>query len=544
MNIFAQRSSKYVSLLILFCVAIVAVAWRYACVPWTDDLQYMRLPGEDVRFWYSEGDFIKDFGDACRAIYYHHIKITSRLPNYIQCLVNLLPKLVVDISHGLMVGLLVLITAYSIAGRRMLKLTHIVGMSALALWTMLPWYDNMASSVFMLNYVWVSVFILIFFQIFLKRNFISSKYQWIQWPIVLIIGMSHEGFTFAMIAACLSILVIDKTDRRRRFRLICTLAVGALFCFMTPGIFSRLQSQVVEQSNGSLLSIIKESILQLESVWMLVVILIFVGFRRGLKYLISILKQEAIYVFVIIFSYAIAIASGTVHRGLWFTDLVAIILSFRLLVLTFKWWQSPQILIGSITSILMLISMIEVCRWQMLLSNEIKEVCRQVELTKRPIAYIDITDSRNIPWWAFDIPKSIASSYGNRSYAFHYGFNDDYTNILILPSDYRFLPIEKWSLIKGSAGLMGQYPLFFSSENIGNDLKITVGNHLPAANLLDRILCAIGSNEVSAKNISFKYYWNVALDNGDTLCAYNIDHLGRTMRNREILLIDRLNQNL
>lgn len=183
--------------------------------------------------------------------------------------------------------------------------------------------------------------------------------------------------------------------------------------------------------------------------------------------------------------------------------------------------------------------MIEVCRWQMLLSNEIKEVCRQVELTKRPIAYIDITDSRNIPWWAFDIPKSIASSYGNRSYAFHYGFNDDYTNILILPSDYRFLPIEKWSLIKGSAGLMGQYPLFFSSENIGNDLKITVGNHLPAANLLDRILCAIGSNEVSAKNISFKYYWNVALDNGDTLCAYNIDHLGRTMRNREILLIDR-----
>lgn len=54
MNIFAQRSSKYVSLLILFCVAIVAVAWRYACVPWTDDLQYMRLPGEYVRFWYSE----------------------------------------------------------------------------------------------------------------------------------------------------------------------------------------------------------------------------------------------------------------------------------------------------------------------------------------------------------------------------------------------------------------------------------------------------------------------------------------------------------
>ena len=42
----------------------------------------------------------------------------------------------------------------------------------------------------------------------------------------------------------------------------------------------------------------------------------------------------------------------------------------------------------------------------------------------------------------------------------------------------------------------------------------------------------------------FLYYWNVALDNGDTICAYNIDHLGRTLRNREILLIDRLNQNL
>ena len=109
MNIFAQRSSKYVSLLILFCVAIVAVAWRYACVPWTDDLQYMRLPGEDVRFWYSEGNFIEDLGDVCRAIYYHHINLTSRLPNYIQCFVNLLPKLAVDISHGLMVGLLVLI---------------------------------------------------------------------------------------------------------------------------------------------------------------------------------------------------------------------------------------------------------------------------------------------------------------------------------------------------------------------------------------------------------------------------------------------------
>ena len=539
MNVFTHRSSKYVSLLILFCIVIVAVVWRYACVPWTDDLQYMRLPGEDVRFWYSEGNFIEDFGDVCRAIYYHHINLTSRLPNYIQCFVNLLPKLAVDISHGLMVGLLVLITAYSIAGRRMLKLTHIVGMSALALWTMLPWYDNMASSVFMLNYVWVSVLSLVYLQIFLNNNFISPKYQWTQWPIVLIIGMSHEGFTFAMIAACLTVLMIDKTDRRRRFRLICTLAVGAIFCFLTPGIFSRLQSQVVEQSNGSLLSVIKESILQLESVWMLIVILIVIGCRRGLKYLINILKQEAIYGFIIVFSYVIALASGTVHRGLWFTDLAAIILSFRLLVLTFKWWQSSQILIGSIAAILMLMSMIEVCRWQMLLSKEIKEVCQQVELTKRPIAYLDIVDPRNIPWWAFDIPKSIASSYGNRSYAFHYGFNDDYTNILILPSDYRFLPIEKWSLIKGSAGLMGQYPLFFSSENIGNDLKITVGNHLPSANLVDRILCAVEGDEVRAKNISFKYNWDVVLDEGDTLCVYNIDHLGRTMRNREILLIDR-----
>lgn len=92
---------------------------------------------------------------------------------------------------------------------------------------------------------------------------------------------------------------------------------------------------------------------------------------------------------------------------------------------------------------------------------------------------------------------------------------------------------------KGISWSYGAISVVFFIRNIGNDLKITVGNHLPAANLLDRILCAIGSNEVSAKNISFKYYWNVALDNGDTLCAYNIDHLGRTMRNREILLIDR-----
>lgn len=532
------KSSYTPITILLIAIAIAASAWQYSGVEWVDDLQYKRMPGEGIEFWYNEGPFIETFGDACEAVYYHHTMVTSRLPNYVQCFTNLIPNIVTDIAHGLMIAILVLMTIVTIGGRKTLKSPLLAGVTALAIWVLLPWYDNMLSSDFLFNYVWVSVACLFFIRLLYSDNIIPARLQHSQWLIAFITGTMHEGFTFPIVAGATMLILLDRTNRRRRILLTTLLALGASFCFFTPGIFARLQNHVVEQSNGSPLHVFAISLTQIYSIYILAIVSIIAIFTNGWKYVIKFFKKEIVLTIAMIAAYIIAIVSGTVHRGLWFVELIGIILTLKILVTTYQWWRRPHLIIGTLSATVMLASLIGTTIWQTRFSAEIREMCRQVETTNRPVAYIDLINPGDAPWWTFNVPQSIASAYGNRCYSYHYGYIKE-QNILILPTRYKHLPIEEWDKIPGTAEAMGQFPYYITTKPTDGKLTISTGDAMAASSPTDRLLnLFIGKNSAKKEIPMQRYYWGYATDNGDTLYCHNINQMGRTMRHRKVIAID------
>lgn len=528
---------KQYNIILLSLIAIAAIIWQLSGVAWVDDLQYMRMPGDNIRFWYNEGPFITNFIDACESVYYHHISTTSRLPNYIQCFTNLIPGPMTDICHGLMFALLVYVIAKTITNRCDTISPLVIALSALCMWGLLPWYDNMISSDFFLNYVYTSVICLFYIHIFINNDILQGRMRSLQWVVTIVASMSHEGFTFPIIAASILMILLSPVDRRRRIRLTIVLSIGVAFCFFTPGIFERLHERLSDKSIGAMV-IFKESLLQIEAVYIMLLTIGIITFTRGAKHIRILLHNEIFFITTLLCSYAIAIISGTVHRGLWLTELSAIIITLRILIRTYSLGQRPHRLTALAVTALTLFSIIDTARWQQLFSTEIKDICKQVETSGRPIAYIDLINPGLLPWWTFDIPKSISSSYGNRCYAFHYGYTNDFCNILILPSHFKNLPVSQWDKMDGSAQARGQYPFFVTTYPTNGKLTIHCDDYLPAAGLIDRILGFISREKETIRTIEFSYHWSIVAENGDTLYCHNIDHLSRTMRNREITAIN------
>ncbi len=528
---------KYIlSIVFLLLIFVSATAWMCSGIEWSDDLQYMRMLGDGIRFWYSEGPFINSFTDACAAVPYHFTVGSSRLPNLVQVYFNLFPPLLVDILHGLMITVLMLMVAIAAGGKMALRSLGLIGFSALAVWVLLPWYDNMLASVYLLNYVWASVVSLIFIRLFASDDLLPKRWKPLQWMVALIVGMSHEGFALPIIVGAIFELYANKQDRRRRLMLTTLVILGAAAMFFTPGMLMRLQTQMPTHTEGDLSALIIVSWIQMLSVYVLLVVTILAIWKRGRKFVVKLYRDNLMYIGIMIAGYVIAIVSGQVRRGLWFVELVSIILALKILVEAFVWWRRTNVVIGGIAGLLTIFSIASVAKWQLRFSEEIREVCRQVTISQKPIAYVDLIDPGEVPWWTLNVTQSIAFSWGNNAYCRHYGLVDIY-NILILPVRYKDTPISQWDKVAGNAEAMGQFPYYVTTQPTGGFLGVTVGGHQPAASPLDIIMSKISTEDVENRMLSVES-WKYTLDTGDVIYCHNINIFGHSMRHREILSID------
>ena len=525
------------SVILLLLIAIVATVWMSNGVEWNDDLQYMRMPGEGIRFWYSEGPLITSFAEACEAVPHHFSVGSSRLPNIIQVFFNVFPPLLVDIMHGLMIAILMLMVVISIGGKTALRSLGIVGVAILAVWVILPWYDHMLASVFLLNYVWVSVASLLFMRLFYSDDFLPKKQKYWQWIVALILGLSHEGFSFPIIAGAILVILIDKNDRRRRLLLTSLVAIGAISLFLTPGMSMRLDTQMPPMTLSSIKRIISLSLTHLLPVYLLIIATAFAVFKHGWHYTIKFYRDNALYVGAMAAGYVIAISSGQVKRGLWFVELLGIILTVKMLFETFTWWRRNNETIGVIAGLLTIISIGGVAVWQSKFTKEIKEVCHQVAISGRPVAYLDLIDPGDAPWWTFNVPQSITSMSGNSAYNRHCGFANN-NNILILPLRYKNVPVSQWDKIEGSAGAMGQFPFYVTTQSTGGELTLSLGEYQSAASPWEIVINKItieNENRCTIKSPS----WVIKLATGEIVNCHNIGRYGDYPRHREILSIDR-----
>lgn len=545
---FANRNNKsmkniniakeyFMPIMLLLMIAIVATVWMCSGVAWNDDLQYMRMPGEGIRFWYSEGPMINSFADACEAVPHHFFVGSSRLPNIIQVFFNVFPPLLVDMLHGIMIAVLMLMTVISIGGRTALRSVGIVGISILSVWVILPWYDHMLASVFLLNYVWVSVVSLLFMRLFYSADCLRPRWRFLQWVVAVIVGLSHEAFSFPIMAGAVMALLIDKSDRRRRSLLTLLVAVGAIAMFLTPGMQMRLQAQVSPMTFDSIKRVIILSLYQILPVYMLIVATIIVLIKRGWRFVLGFYRDNIMYLVVMAAGYVIAISSAQVTRGLWFVELVGIIMTFKVLVSAFSWWRRNNIVMGTIACLLTIISIGGVAVWQTKFTKEIKEVCRQVEESGRAIAYLDLINPGDAPWWTFGVPQSITSMSGNSAYNRHCGFANN-NNILVLPSRYKNVPVSQWDKVDGNAGAMGQYPFYVTTQSTGGDLILSLGEYQSAASPYEIIKNKIVVDDENRGTIKAPC-WEFTLGSGEEIYCHNVGRYGAYPRYREILSIDK-----
>lgn len=525
------------SVILLLLIAIVATVWMSNGVEWNDDLQYMRMPGEGIRFWYSEGPLITSFSEACEAVPHHFSVGSSRLPNIIQVFFNVFPPLLVDIMHGLMIAILMLMVVISIGGKEALRTLGMVGVSILAAWVILPWYDHMLASVFLLNYVWVSVASLLFIRLFYSDDSLPKKQKYWQWIVALILGLSHEGFSFPIIAGALLVILIDKTDRLRRLLLTALVAIGAIALFLTPGMQMRLDTQMPPMTLSSIKRIISLTLTQLLPVYILIVATACAVYRHGWRYVVRFYRDNALYVGTMVACYVIAISSAQVKRGLWFVELLGIILTLKLLFEAFSWWRRNNVAVGAIAGLLTIISIGGVAVWQTKFTKEIKEVCRQVKESGRSVAYLDLINPGDAPWWTFNVPKSITCMSGNSAYNRHCGFANNY-NILILPSRYKNVPVSQWDKIEGSAGAMGQFPFYVTTQSTGGELTLSLGEYQSAASPWEIVLNKLTIDDENRSTIKCPT-WAIMLPTGEKIHCHNVGRYGDYPKNREILSIDR-----
>ena len=522
---------------LLLMIAIAATVWMCNGIEWNDDLQYMRMPGEGIRFWYSEGPMITSFSEACEAVPHHFSVGSSRLPNLIQVFFNVFSPLLVDVLHGMMIATLILMTVISIGGQKALRSIGLVGVSALAVWVMLPWYDHMLASVFLLNYVWVSVVSLLFICLFYSNDWLKHKWKFVQWVVALIVGLSHEAFSFPIIAGAIMVIMIDKKDRRRRLLLASLVAIGAISLFLTPGMSMRLQTQMPPMTLSVIENVVKLSLPQLLPVYLLIVATIIVACKHGWRFVVKYYRDNMMYVVVMAAGYAIAIASGQIKRGLWFVELVGIIMTLKILVCAYSWWRRQNVVMGIVAGLLTIISIGGVAVWQSKFTKEIKEVCRQVAATGKAVAYLDLINPGDAPWWTFNAAQSITSMSGNSAYYRHCGLagND---NILILPSRYKNVPVSQWDKIAGNVEAMGQYPFYVTTQSTGGNLNIAFGDYQPIASPIDIVVNKILSED-GCKRAMQVSCWQLELETGDTIYYHNVEGYNNFMRQREIVSIDR-----
>ena len=174
--------------------------------------------------------------------------------------------------------------------------------------------------------------------------------------------------------------------------------------------------------------------------------------------------------------------------------------------------------------------------WQSIFSKEVREVCSQIEASGRPIAYVDLADPGNAPWWTFNVAQSMTSNGGNNAYCRHFGLVEN-KYILILPSRYKGKPVEQWDVMPGDMGAMGQFPYFVTTEPTDGRLLLTFGRHQSAATPLDRIISNLTTEDVD-KGMVPTPYWTAVTEQGDTLYCHNINILGHAKRHRKLLSID------
>ena len=252
MNLFFSKIKEikpsqwfYLGIVVMITIAHVLI---YSFMPYTCDDYWYMTPFRDY-FMGSDSSFPAESLWHCWSDHYQTDNI--RLANIVFSFFLLLPKVLPSIICGLLVGVILWMSAKlcNIGSRNPL----LVAILALMLSFLLPWYEQMFSLCFAFNYIWASALTISLAYIY----FYKDKQVGVVLSLLLgiIVGAWHEGFSIPLLSGFMVYAFINRRMiNRRHFAIMCGLVVGILWLLHAPGLQLNVGNKVPSLSLSSALS--------------------------------------------------------------------------------------------------------------------------------------------------------------------------------------------------------------------------------------------------------------------------------------------------
>lgn len=223
-------------------IAMITIAhvFVYFFMPFTCDDYWYMTPLRDYCLG-IDPSFPTDNLWSCWSYHYHNDNI--RLANIVFTFFLLIPKIIPSIISGLLVGVMLMLSAKvsGINGRNSL----LMAMLALMLSFLLPWYEQMFSLCYAFNYIWASALALLLAYIFYCKKTLPG----LVWSFFLgiIVGAWHEGFSVPLLSGVVIYTILCRQAcNRRSVAIMVGLVVGILWLANAPGLNIRVQHIIGE----------------------------------------------------------------------------------------------------------------------------------------------------------------------------------------------------------------------------------------------------------------------------------------------------------
>ena len=234
MKLFRKGENKDVSLQCFYwgIIAMITIAHIlvYSIMPYAcDDFWYM-TPLRDYCMGIDSSFPAKGLWE-CWTFHYEHDNI--RLANIVFTLTLLMPKIFPSIMSGLLVGVILWLSSKQcgLSWRNPLLMVVL----ALMISFMLPWYEEMFTQCFALNYIWATALSLCLAWIFFYKN--RRPHIVLSAILGIVMGAWHEGIAGPLLVGFVVYLIVDwRAVDRQRMAMIIGLVVGIIWLALAPGL--------------------------------------------------------------------------------------------------------------------------------------------------------------------------------------------------------------------------------------------------------------------------------------------------------------------
>lgn len=215
----------------LFTIAHVLI---YALMPYSCDDYWYMTPLRDYCMG-IDTSFPAEELWKCWTAHYQYDNI--RLANVVFTFTLLIPKIIPSIISGLLVGVILWLSSKlsGLSWRNPLLLMLLTFM----LTFMLPWYEEMFTQCYALNYIWSTALALWLAHLFLIKE--NPPHYIISALIGLVMGAWHEGIAGPLLVGFVAYLLINRRAvNRQRVAMTIGLVSGLIWLAIAPGTQSKM----------------------------------------------------------------------------------------------------------------------------------------------------------------------------------------------------------------------------------------------------------------------------------------------------------------